>query len=414
MESTHHTSVRGLTLAIALAALPLVRGMTLHEAPGVSFGIFRLTTLHFFDLFVIVAVAAALVERERLRWPRSSIGWFAASIPLALAISLALTPSPRGLSMVLRWLAAAVLFASMTGFSKQQLRRHVAIPMLAMAAAQGVLAWLQLVTRSDAGMAWIGGAAPRVVNGVARAAGTFAVPYLLGAYALVAVGVGVALRPRPTPRWWLALVGGATLPVALTFSRAALIGLVAGWLLLALAARTDRSLRPVGAAILVGFFVPAVFNASGWAARLDDTDAAALSPQSDVRYELVEQAVELVADDWLVGVGAGRYSLALEERFAVDERTAHPVHLAPLLFVVEVGLLVGLVVAGLGARAVVDLFRRGPDTRVLLVFPLGFVLFDHLNVTHPIGPLLTMVWVGVMAWLVEEPVAVSRAPSMRR
>lgn len=412
MESTHHSSVRGLALAIAIAALPLVRGMTLHEAPGVSFGVFRLTTLHYFDLFVIVAVAAALLERDRLRWPRSSVGWFAAAIPVALAVSFAFTPSARGLSMVLRWGAAAVVFATMTGLSTHRLRRHVAIPMLAMATAQGALAWLQLVTESDAGMGWIGGAAPRVVNGVARAAGTFAVPYLLAAYALVALGIGIALRPRPAPRWWLALLAGATVPVALTFSRAALIGLVAGGILLALTARTDRSLRPVGLALLVGFLVPAALNASGWAARLDDTDAAALSPDNDVRYELIEQAVDLGADNWLVGVGAGRYSMALEDRFVLDERTAHPVHFAPLLFAVEVGLLLGLAVAALGVRALVDVVRSGAGARILLVMPLGFVLFDHLNLTHPIGPMLTMVWVGVMASLSTGDV-VSRSPSRR-
>ncbi len=402
MEPTERISIRGITLAAAVSMLPLVRGTTLHEEPGVSFGIFRLTTLHFFDLFLIVAVGAVIIERRHLRVPRSSVALFAAAIPLVLAISLAFNPSWRGMSMVLRWAAALVLFVAMTSMPKVDLRRYVALPMATMAAAQGALAWMQLITDSDAGFAVLGGAAPRVVNGVARAAGTFAVPYLLAAYALVAVGIAVALRPRPTSPPWLALMAAATIPVAITFSRAALVGLAFGAVVAIGAARRDTSWRPVVVAVLVGFLVPALLNVSSWASRLDETDAAAFRADGSVRYELVEQAVTLAGDNWLVGVGAGRYSLALEDRFLLDERTAHPVHLAPLLVLVEVGLVLGLILAAIGARAGFDVVRRSAETRVLFALPVGFVLFDHLNVTHPIGPVLTMLWLAVLASLLVE------------
>jgi hypothetical protein len=236
-----------------------------------------------------------------------------------------------------------------------------------------------------------------VIGGVSRAAGTFGVPYLLAAYALVAIGIGIAMRPHRATPGWLVAMAGAAIPIGLTFSRAAIFGFVIGGVLALLASRSDGRLRPVVAAVLAGFLIPALVHAGSWVARIDDSDAASLSPEENVRYELVEQAVELAGENWLVGVGAGRYSMALEEEFDLDVATAHPVHAAPLLFIVEVGLILGLALVLIGSSAVLEAARTSAGTRILMVLPIGFVVFDHLNLSHPIGPVLTMLWLAALA-----------------
>lgn len=392
---------RLMTLSTALIALPLMPGVVVHETPGVSFGVFRLATFHYFDLFLILAVGAALMDPKSLRRPRTVVSVTAAAIVVATIVSLAFTPSPRGVSMVLRWIAGGVLFMRVAAMDRSTLRTHVALPLLGTATVQGLLSWAQLLTDSSLGLDFLGSRAPRIVNEVARSAGTFGVPYVLAAFSLVAVGIGVAVAPRPLRASWAILLGGATIPIAITFSRSAMVGFVIAGLIALVAVRRDRGWIPIVLTVAVAFAIPATIHLSSWTTRIEQSNAAELSPDENVRFELVDQATTLLAAEPFTGVGTGRYSLALEERFALTETTAHPVHNAPLLLMVEVGVLLGAVVFGGLVLTARSAWRASTGARVLLVIPLGFVLFDHLNVTHPVGPILTMIWLAVLAALVE-------------
>src|SRR5207245_2521133 len=100
-------------------------------------------------------------------------------------------------------------------------------------------------------------------------------------------------------------------------SRAAAIGLAAGGVCVALGLFTLERRRVAAAlvALAVGFGVPALVWSDGWRERASQTVSARNANQLGTdRGYLIKQADGLIVDHPVLGVGTGRYVIALKEK----------------------------------------------------------------------------------------------------
>ena len=387
---------RRRALAVTLLVITIAQAWVIDEVPGITTGHPRFTVVYPFDAVIFIALvilgpAAAAFVRTHLKTP-AVVGLLV--VLGATAAGFAFHPSLKGAVIVYRMTAATIVALGVAELSPQHRRRIVVGPMMAMAALQGLLAIGQLVTDSSLGLEGVGGGAPDIVDGVARAPGMLGHPYVLASYALLAVSLGVVFRPHPMSRLWLVGLAGATVPVAVTFSRAAVVGLLFAGVVVAGRAIHEAEWRRIMAAVGIRFLVPAAIFAASWAARVGDSSVTDFSPDQNVRYELAAQALRLIESDWLLGVGTGQYIIELEDRFEIDPAFANPVHNVPVYLLAEWGLIMGgLVLASLGIAAW-RLWRLGPEGKMLLLLLIGFVMLDALHVVYPIGLFLSAITLG--------------------
>ena len=387
-------------VTIVVVAISVGMASLLQETPGITGGHLRIVVLQLYDVVLAVLLligAPAAVDTIRESWRRPGV-MAAVVLVLATGISLLFHPSLKGAFILFRLLAGLVLVTQVARMSRAELRRRVVGPMMVVALFQGLLASAQLLTSSALGTAGIGGGAPSVVNGVTRAPGTIGHPYVLAAYGLLALSLAVAFRPKDRSVWWDAGPAGAVIPVAVSFGRSVVIGYVLLVLVLGLAATRDRYWRPVVAAAVLGFALPTIFFTGSWLTRVEQPGAGdSLGLQENVRYRLADDALELIGQELLLGLGSGQYSIELERRLPVDVTNAYPVHSVPLYVVAELGLVLGGLVVAAVARAMVGVVRTGTRGWLLVAAPAGLLAFDVLHIVNPTGSIIFMIWLGAVA-----------------
>ena len=243
-------------------------------------------------------------------------------------------------------------------------------------------------------------------DGVARAAGTLGHAYEASTFGLVAVALGIAAY-RTVPKWrvwWLAAIGFAAVPAAISFSRAALVAVLAilGVLLWGIL-REIGDWRPVLVALALGTAIPVALFAGSWTSRADQSVAGVEESGISVRSEQLEQAWSLIESDWLIGVGPGLYSVTLESRMDIDPLRAYPVHNVPLYVAAEDGAIVGGLLVLMGVALAFYAMRRSTENRALFVAPIPILIFDVLLYTAPTGLLMLSLWLGGLAALESRP-----------
>ena len=233
---------------------------------------------------------------------------------------------------------------------------------------------------------------------------------------------GLVAGRRPVGRALMAVTWAALFAsLLLTFSRSGLLGAVLGMTMAAIWFRCAGVLgrRPIAglgyklavtAAVMIAVFAYAFGRYL--AERIPSMDALR---GSDVRFVLTNEAVKLITNHPLAGVGAGNFSVAT--RAATSGQTAHDaVHNIPLLIEAELGVVGLAAVAAIVAVLVAVGYRRWRDRSAHLWYGLiagsliGLVtvsLFDHYLWTHPQGGLMGAWLVGW--WFIEEPKDASSA-----
>src|SRR5207253_2454455 len=220
----------------------------------------------------VAVLVDALVVRERPdRAVLTALGFVA-----ALVVALAFHPSPQGIQLVVRLLAAIALAVAIVRVRGLGAWPLVAGAFGAAAIAQTGLAVAQLIKGGPLGLPGLGEFAdPLYAVGTALAPrGTMYQQYVLAGFALIAAMVLVAegLR-RARPAWWLVAAAVAVVPVGLTYSRAALGGLAIGCLALAIGGRARPRAHTAAIAALVvggiqaGVLCAAVVLLMAWRAR---------------------------------------------------------------------------------------------------------------------------------------------------
>ncbi len=359
-------------------------------------------------LLVPFALMAGLALRRAVRArPLSLPLWIGVVLVVGGLLSLAVHPSLRGGLIVFRLIAGLGLIWVLAQFGKEEFVRFLALPVMVVSGLEGSLALAQLVTGRAVLPEWTGAAAPVVVDGVERAAGTLGHPYELATLGLIGVALGIAsfrTVPLRYRRLWLLPVAIAAVPAAISFSRAALLAVVGIAGTLAWGMRRETvSWGPVLIAVTVGFAVPAAFFAGSWGTRVDHSIGGAEESGLNLRVEQVEQAWSMIEPEWLIGVGPGLYSVTLESRGDLDPARAYPVYDVPLYITAEDGAVVGGLLVLITFALAVQALRRSTENRALFLAPVPFLVFDHLLYTAPVGLLLLSLWLGGLAALEARP-----------
>lgn len=369
----------------------------------------RFTVLNPADFALIPFVVMALPALRRVLrgWPPSVPLWIGVLLVIGGLASLAVHPSLRGCLVVYRLAGGLGLIWAISKFTKEEFIRNLALPAMIIAGIEGALAVAQLVTDRALLPAWTGANAPVITDGVARAAGTLGYAYKASTFALIAVGLGIAAY-RTVPfrwrRWWPVILAFAAIPIAVSFSRGALLGAVAIVVTLLWGmVRETPEWRVVLAAFTIGLAVPAAFFWSSWTPRVDQSLAGAEGSGANVRYEQVEQAWSLIEVDWIIGVGPGLYSATLEERMDLDPERAYPVHNLALYVAAEDGAVVGGLLVLMFIGLAVNAGRRSTENRTLFIAPIAVALFDVLLYVAPAGLLMLAWWLGGLAALESRP-----------
>ena len=359
-------------------------------------------------LLIPFALMAGLALRRAVRGrPRSLPLWIGAVLMIGGLLSLAVHPSLRGSVIVFRLVAGLGIIWVLAQFSKGEFAWNLALPIMVVAAFEGLLTIAQLTTDSAVLPGWAGAAAPVTIDGVERAAGTLGHAHEIATLGLIAVALGIAAyrtMPRLHRRGWLIPLTLAAIPVAVSFSRAALLAAV---LLVAVLVsgmvRESKIWWPALAAVTIGLAVPAVFFAGGWADRVEQSIGGAEESGFNIRTEQLEQARGLIETDWLIGVGPGLYPTTLEERAGLVPPNAYLVHDVPMYIAVEDGAVVGGLLVLIAAGLAIQALWRSTENRALFLAPIPFLIFDHLLYTAPVGLVMLALWLGGLAALESRP-----------
>lgn len=322
-------------------------------------------------------------------------------------VALVVHPSAAGAILVFSMVAAVGVLLAVTSFSTPDLRSFVALPLLATSAVQTVIVVIQSLSGSAFGYSVLHrGASLLVTDGYARPQGMLEHVYEASILAVFAIGVGLALLPKKgrIRIGFLFGIGLASVCLALTHSRAALIGLVLVLIIVGIASiQKIPSLRAGLVVVAIAFSIPALMTVSIWEARLNESLNGSLDQASSGRVTLIKQAVGLAVDHPVTGVGPNQYMEVLEA--TVDpSQVEFVVHNIPLMITAELGIPAGVAFTVLLAWAGVQAVSAGYRTSILFAAPFPFMMFDVIMYNRPYGLLLFALWAGILGAMIREEV----------
>ena len=396
----HSTTLRAGLLLLALLLLPFNIEIQLAEFGGFS-DLQHRVSIFLFDapLVLLTAVSVPLLLKTR-RGPLRTFLLASGALVIMTGIALAVHPSARGFQMLLRLVVNLVVPALTWAALPREWQRVLAAAFVAAAVLQTAIGIGQVVRGETLGLTFLGENPPLLPFGDALGAkGTFVHPYMLAGFALIACGAAIVAYLDLRERAWLMALAVVAVPIGLTYSRMSVLAvvaitivLVAGWF------GSKRWTMPALIALLVGLGIPGLLTFDAWIGKAEPVPAeTGLDAVTNFRGTFTDQALDLISDEPLVGVGPGLYVLALEERLEVDtEEEVFPVHNVPLLVAAEGGLPAGVLatalLAGLGLVAV----RGGTGTLVLFLAYLPFLLLDHFPYDNFQGLTMTGLWTGMI------------------
>jgi hypothetical protein len=303
-------------------------------------------------------------------------------------------PSPRGVDLAFRVAAGLAVIHAFTRLRSDG-RRHVVAALAVVGAVEAVIACLESLKGGAVGLGALefGGFFYRFGSSTAAHAG-FDHPYHLACFLLVALAAAAvgATRGDRLPGWLAgaAVIGGG---LATTYSRAVLVTLVVVLGILVLArgeTATRRRRRQVAGAIVIGFFLVAVSFGDGWISRGNDTSTGQNLDSNRIDY--ARDALRLTRDHPFLGVGPGRYTIALQ---SVPHKDLLPVHDFPLLEAAEGGVLAGVLAAALLVAIAWRALRRGVMAMAVFCSLALFYVLDAYPYVFATGLAISAVWLGL-------------------
>lgn len=380
----------------------------LDSRPGTDYQLHTLLFLSDLALLVLTLVVARRLPSAMRAWRSHGCALAGLVLGMSMVPGLLAHPSDRGGAALLRWAGASALGLAI-GSARADGRRLVVAALASVSLANVVVALAERAKDGPVGLGSLGEPSAYAIGGRYASTGLTVHPYVLAAWCAVTGTSLLVIGGRRVPGR-LATVAGITafVGIGLTMSRAGALAVVLALGALAVAALLfDRGSLGRLVAAVAAFGVGVLLDFSGWASRAGTTSSS--DAVTSGRGALLHQAGPLLRDNLLTGVGPGRYVLALTERpnlVALSPQSPRPVHLTPLLLLVEGGIVVAPALLLL-ALAIGRACRRGgaPAVAVTLAM-LPFLALDHLTWSYPQGIVLAGVWLGVLDMLAqrgEEP-----------
>jgi O-antigen ligase len=385
-----------ITLSVMLLLLPLAIWVPLVPTGETAtiFAYYRWVSAFLpGDLLCLVFAAMAIpTVLRRIRSPQRQWGLIVmASFTVLAIIALIANPTLLGSTLVARWIGAIAIVAVIGEYSRSDFRLIVAMPLLLAGVLQASIGlWQHPGPGAD--YAYYG---TQVVSH-----GTFAHHGGLALFLVFVITVSVVSMPTGMKERipWLIGIGIMSAAVAGTLSRqgALALGLVWGAYLWGLS-RSRRKYLPVLSASVVPFLFTATFTLSGWLLRVAQSTTGTITSRSSGRTPTMREALRIIGDNPIFGVGPGGYVAELARRHPTwDGWDLMLVHSVPLGAAAELGILAGATIAAVivafGWRAL----RTSPAALAVFFSIAVFLLLD-IRVNYVPGDVaLFAVWLATL------------------
>jgi hypothetical protein len=402
-------------LIVAIALVPVTWGTVLWAAPRGDADFNRRVTVQLFDFALALAACptlATFVARPQVvaeHWRRWTVRRNAMLGTVILLLALGVLafvqhPSLRGVELGVR-----LLFGGLAGHAILTAPdiwiARVRIAVTAAACVQAALAILQSAHGGPLGLRWLEFDGPLYPFGSSFAGrGGLTHPYHLAfVLELGIVAALLSIRHAARPIAWLVALATCAAGLGVTYSRAAAVGIVAAAIALlwprhsrhaarAEEARRDRHWSRLAAlALVLGAAATGLTMGDGWYTRTSGSTSVAAADSG--RVERAREALELVEDHPLTGVGPGRYTIALADR---GDLAPLPAHNFVLHVAAEAGVLAGVAVLGAALLLVRRYLLASPAVAASFVLVVPYFVFDAYPYVFPIGLFLTAVWLGLL------------------
>ncbi len=380
-------------------------------------------------LLVLALISVGGLRSALIAWRRHACVLAAGILGVALVPSFLLNPSDRGVAALARWAGALALGLTVAAVRRDG-RRLVLGALALVSLTHLAVAAAERAAEGTIGLGALGEPSAYEIGGRYASTGLTVHPYVLAAWCAVTGTALLALGFRGATSSRLSRVAGvaAFAGIGLTMSRAGAVACFLGLSALAVAAWRARAALKSGeddirsrfgvttvVAAGAAFCLGVVVDLSGWVSRAGQATGS-VEALSSGRSTLLRQAWSLLRDNLLTGVGPGRYVLALSERpelVALSDQSPRPVHLTPLLLVVEGGLVVIPALVLLTIAIGRACFRGGAPAVAVALAMLPFLALDHLAWSYPQGILLTGIWLGTLDLLTQKRGAEPSSPAER-
>jgi len=370
-----------LALVLVLSATTIALA-NVDTRPGRDFQLHTILLASDLALLALLVTAVGGLRRAIGAWPDHACALSGLAVGLAMVPAALVHPSDRGAAALLR-LAGAVAVGLGVASARGEVRRLVFGAVAVVSLAHVAVAFAQRAAGGRVGLRALGEAQAVEIGGRYASSGLAVHPYVLAAWCAVAgTGLLAVACHRGAPSRLAAVAGVAAFGgIGLTMSRAGAVAGVLGLgaLVLSTGRPADRPWRAPVAAAAAALVLGTMASLSGWVSRAGQ-GTGSVDAVSSGRGALLRQAWGLLGDHLLTGVGPGRYVLALTERpdlVELSSQSSRPVHLTPLLLVVEGGLVVVPALALL-AVSMVRACRRGGGLAIAVTLAmLPFLALDH-------------------------------------
>lgn len=340
---------------------------------------------------VFVVLAIPLTVRQ-IRSPRRQWGLIVMIVFTAWAVfSLIANPTLLGATFVARWIGAMSIVAVVGAYSWSEFRLIVAAPLVVSGVIQAAIGlWQHPGPGADF---------PYYETQVVSH-GTYV--HHSGLALILVFGITVAAVSMPSGRKakvaWLVGIGVMAAALAGTLSRTGAVALILVWGAYVWGvSRSRRTYSSVLAASVIPFLFTVGLTFSGWFNRIGQSAAGNARHRTSGRTTMVSEALSIIGDNPILGVGPGGYVAELARRHPTGQGwDLAPVHVVPLFAAAELGILAGAIIAAVivafGWRAL----RTSPAALAVFFSIAVFLLFTSRTHYVPTDVALFAVWIATL------------------
>lgn len=301
-----------------------------------------------------------------------------------------------------------VLFLLVSGISKKQIMETI----LFGAIIPSLIGLLQFISQSSLSNAWLGLTEHPVLEAgssvvvsefsgrVLRSYATFAHPNVMGGYIAIVIMSYLFLVKGEFEKKYLSIFLLLSATLFTTFSRSAWLAVAAILLLHLPKIHFTERVKPLIKIFILVFVVFSFFNKDLVQTRTHTASSKHEIASVTERIDGVGKAITIFNKNWKYGVGAGQYTRALQMYYPYKPIWEYqPVHSAALLFLVEHGVVVAIMIlifliSVLQILEIISL-QAMRDFIIMLVALSPIILFDHYVYSSYIGLMLVSLIVGI-------------------